>query len=204
MFFIFLFSINIIFYYVSDDYKFFLKKIKNPDEIIHEHTAEINDEYKVDFSDDENFITKVKTPIKYLLDDENTNVVLWKKYKDIINLFSEYELKEIAISNLLFDITNEYPDEYYEFYSKDFRIYFFPTKNYNSVLDIFNVLELELPIEINEANNFWNKSFYINLEDDIDDNSVRIIIENDWIVFWIQVSKKNYNKIKTLLNNIKK
>jgi len=35
IFFIILFSINVVFYYISEDYRFFLKKIKNKDEVVY-------------------------------------------------------------------------------------------------------------------------------------------------------------------------
>jgi hypothetical protein len=54
----------------------------------------------------------------------------------------------------LFDLTNEYPDEYLEYYSKDLTLYFFTTKRYTDLKDIFNVLSEELPFDINEINNF--------------------------------------------------
>jgi hypothetical protein len=35
IFLISIFIVNLIFYFISDDYKFFLKKIKNPDDIVY-------------------------------------------------------------------------------------------------------------------------------------------------------------------------
>jgi hypothetical protein len=37
------------------------------------------------------------------------------------------------------DITSEYPDNYFEFYDSNLTIYFFPTKNYNEVREIFEI-----------------------------------------------------------------
>jgi|TARA_Y100001960_G_scaffold324040_1_gene403572 hypothetical protein len=69
-------------------------------------------------------------------------------------MFSQYDLKKIELNSNLFDLTNEYPDDYFEYYSKDLTLYFFPTKRYNEVYDIFHVLTFELPIELNKVNNF--------------------------------------------------
>jgi hypothetical protein len=64
-------------------------------------------------------------------------------------------------------------------------------------------LEYELPFTINEINNFWDKSFYINLNSDINDNIVRIVITNNWIVFWLKIKKNEYNLVKEKLNTLK-
>jgi hypothetical protein len=51
VFLVFLFLVNVIFYFVSDDYKFFLKKIKNNDEIVYIDDTEINDSIGNQFQD---------------------------------------------------------------------------------------------------------------------------------------------------------
>jgi len=76
----------------------------------------------------------------------------------------------------LFDLTDEYPDNYFEYYSKDLVLYFFPTKTYNELVDIFSVLDDELPFTLNKLNNFWDSSFYINLDENIKDRFVRLVI----------------------------
>ncbi|MDR3150867.1 MAG: hypothetical protein LBU14_04670 [Candidatus Peribacteria bacterium] len=60
----------------------------------------------------------------------------------------------MEINTTLFDITTEYPDNYLEYYSKELTLYFFPTKKYSEVYDIFDTLRHELPFTINETNNF--------------------------------------------------
>jgi hypothetical protein len=71
-----------------------------------------------------------------------------------LKIFSSYDLKELEINTTLFDITTEYPDSYIEYYSKGLTLYFFPTRTYNEIYDIFKVLEYELPFKINPVNNF--------------------------------------------------
>ncbi|MGB2110718.1 MAG: hypothetical protein ACPHY8_02055 [Patescibacteria group bacterium] len=94
----------------------------------------------------------------------------------ILSGFSQYNFEEIELTTNLFDITNEYPDDYYEFYSKDLTLYFFDTKTYGEVKDIFDVLSYDVSFDINEVNNFANSSFYINLDEDIQDNYIRIVM----------------------------
>jgi hypothetical protein len=60
----------------------------------------------------------------------------------------------LELNSNLFDITDEYPDNYFEYYSKDLTLYLFPTKTYKEVYDIFSILKDELPYNINEINNF--------------------------------------------------
>ena len=69
--------------------------------------------------------------------DLEKNVYLWEKYKNILKLFEEYKLKEIELKSNLFDLTEEYPDDYFEYYSKNLTLYLFPTKNYEEIKDIF-------------------------------------------------------------------
>ena len=83
-----------------------------------------------------------------------------------------------------------------------FAAYFFTTKNYKEVYDIFDVLQLELPFKINAMNNFWEKSFYINFNKDVND-AVRMVILHKWIVFWLKVDKNEYSKIKQRLQNLR-
>jgi hypothetical protein len=54
----------------------------------------------------------------------------------------------------LFDLTDEYPDNYFEYYSRDLTVYLFPTKNYKDLYNIFDVLSKELPFSLKEVNNF--------------------------------------------------
>ena len=130
-------------------------------------------------------------------------VTLWKGYRDIINLFSIYKLAKLEMNSNLFDLTDEYPDNYFEYYSKDLTLYLFPTKDYNDLVDIFQILDDELPFSINEVNNFWDSSFYINLDEDIQDRFVRIVISNKWIVFWLKIKKTEYSLVKEKLNSLK-
>lgn len=213
IFLIFSFLINVVFYFVSDDYRVFLKKIKNKEVIVEEKPSFINDDFsqKEEINIDENIeIVKPDNENNIIfnkLDDNKveikSNISLWKNYIDILDLFSNYDLQELELNTNLFDITSEYPDNYLEYYSKDLTLYFFPTKNYKDVYDIFSVLEYELPFKINELNNYGDNSFFINLNQDINDSFIRIVISNKWVVFWLKIKKNEYNQIKEKLNTLR-
>jgi len=130
--------------------------------------------------------------------------ILWKNYQKILDIFSHYSLKSIELTNNLFDLTWEYPDSYYEYYSKDLTLYFFDTKTYNQVHDVFNVLAYDLPFSVNKVNNFWNASFYINLNEDIVDNYIRLVINYKWVVFGLKIKKSEYNTVKQYLWELEK
>jgi hypothetical protein len=63
-------------------------------------------------------------------------------------------LKKIEVNSSLFELTDEYPDYYYEYYSKDLVLYLFPTKSYGEVFDIFHYLKDDLPFSLKKVNNF--------------------------------------------------
>ncbi|MDD3145640.1 MAG: hypothetical protein PHV23_06070 [Candidatus Gracilibacteria bacterium] len=213
IFLIFSFLINVIFYFVSDDYRVFLKNLKNEEVVIEEKPSFINDDFskKEETNLDENIeIVKPDNENNIIfnkLDDNKveikSNVSLGKNYLDILDLFSNYDLQELELNTNLFDITSEYPDNYLEYYSKDLTLYFFPTKNYKDVYDIFSVLEYELPFKINELNNYGDNSFFINLNQDINDSFIRIVISNKGVVFGLKIKKNEYNQIKEKLNTLR-
>ena len=219
MFIVGIFIINIVFYYSSPDYKNFVKRVKTDTQNVQTPSKE---DFTIKNNNNSFFSWRVeeKKQEKNTKDDENTakdsqksqettkkdttvkQEKLWKSYQDILNLFSEYDLKRLEVNANLFDLTNEYPDAYYEFYTPKLTLYFFTTKNYNEVYDIFSVLQYSLPFKINAANNFWDKSFYINFNDDVKD-AVRMVILHNWIVFWLKIHKDEYNKVRLKLQNLR-
>lgn len=203
-----IFILNICFYYGSEDYRNFLKRVKNESEktVVKDDFTKINDSNY--FS---GVIEEKETEAKIIEEPKTENkdievkeeVKLWKWYQNILNIFSEYDLTKRDVTANLFDVTNEYPDQYFEYYSQKLTLYFFTSKTYNQVYDIFDVLQKELPFTINQSNNFWDNSFYINLEKDINDSIVRMVISIDWIVFWLKVHTSEYENIKQKLENLK-
>ncbi len=240
---VFLFLANIILYFFNDDYKFFVKKIKTPDNNIYVEQKNINDEFyslsnektKEDYinmisekrkkalkeKDDklankilEKDIEKDKTNDKGSLEEKlqvilreeekkqvKQEIYLWKEYLKILDLFKKYETYKIKIHTSLFDLTSEYPNDYFEYYSDQLTVYLFPIWSYEKIYEIFNVLTYDLPFTINEVNNFWDKSFYINLNKEVEDNYTRIVISNRWILFWLKIHKDEYKNIKKILIN---
>lgn len=215
IFLIIIFVVNLVFYFLSDDYRFFLKKIKDTNQVVYLEDKVINDEVAISKEEEkilewaevveastkneEIFETKEDSWNKVLKNE----VTLWKNYQTIIKLFSIYDLNKLEMNSNLFDLTDEYPDNYFEYYSKDLILYLFPTKTYSEIYDIFSVLDDELPFTINEVNNFWDNSFYINLNENIEDRFVRLIISNKWVVFGLKIKKTEYNLVKDKLNSLK-
>lgn len=202
-----IFILNIAFYYSSESYRDFLKRVKT------ESSKEVNIEeefikneelwsyfsWKIEEKEIKE-VEKEKIEEKQEIKEE---VKLGAWYQNILKLFSEYDLSMLPVSKNLFDLTNEYPEPYYEYYSSKLTLYFFTSKTYNQVYDIFSVLQGELPFKVNQANNFWEKSFYINFNNDINDNVIRMVISHNWIVFWLKVDKKEYENIKQKLQNLR-
>lgn len=211
IFLIIIFVINLIFYFLSEDYRFFLRKIKDPNEIVYLEEKEYDDKINEEIIDWAEIIETSNENEKIFEKREETwamtikpEITLWKNYTDIIDLFSIYKLYKLEMNSNLFDLTDEYPDNYFEYYSEDLTLYIFPTKNYTDLYDIFSILSDELPFTVNEVNNFWDKSFYINLDESIEDRFVRLVISNKWIVFWLKIKKTEYSLVKEKLSYLNK
>lgn len=203
-----IFILNITFYYTSSDYQNFIKRVKK-ETSVNTQTWTIEN-FSWNNNNRENYFSwtiepkEEKNISQNEVQAEKEEVKLWKSYQEILDLFKDYDLKKVDVSVNLFDLTNEYPDSYYEFYSPKLTVYFFTSKNYSDLYDIFKVLELELPFKLNASNSFWERSFFINFNSDVNDSFVRLVIVNNWIVFWLKVDKNEYENIKQKLQNFKK
>lgn len=213
--FVIFFITNLILFNFSDDYKFFVKKVKDPEKVVY---VEKDDKSLIDeiTKDQKEIKTWTKTIINTWsindLDKKDTKnisnswqILLWEQYQKILDYFSDYNLwkLEILTDERLFDVTDEYPDEYYEYYSKDLTLYLFTTKSYNDVLDIFNVISTtdSSIFSVNESNSLWDKSFFINLKWWTEkDPQVRIVVWTNGLVFWLKFDKDQYNKVKQVLS----
>lgn len=211
---------NIITYSLSEDYRFFLKKIKYREDVVYENEPSNiispsllwSDESNIDEMKDEmlwrvnvtssdegfTFIDIISGNKKKTNSEEVIPELTWSQ-EQFLEIFENYALQELQTHSSLFDITTEYPDLYYEFYSEELSVYVFSTKTYGEVRNIFEVLRYELPYTINEVDNFWQASFYINLENAYRDDEVRMIIKHKNKAFWLKIKKDSYNAIKTLL-----
>lgn len=206
IFLVLLFLVNVIFYFISEDYQFFLKKIKNDEEIIYIDNWILHDTIPEEFSEDNIAVIEYNSQLNIKTENneidfisEKSEEILWKNYQKILDIFTEYWLETIELTNNLFDLTEEYPENYYEYYSKDLTLYFFNTKTYSEVYDIFDVLAYDLPFTLNKVDNFWNASFYINLNEDIKDNYIRMVVNYKWVVFGLKIKNSEYNVIKGYL-----
>lgn len=215
-----IFFVNVVFYFTSEDYRFFWEKIKNSDEVVYVNTPNITDEERVLSgaktvvlwdNPSKTLITSLED-VKERLDEKpakeveqelplplQTEIFLGKNYTDILDKFGEYGLERQDQNYKLFSLTDEYPDPYFEYYAKNLTLYFFPTKSYRDVFDVFDVLTLDLPISLNQVNNFGDNSFYINLAEEVSDDNVRLIVSENWIVFWLKIKKSEYNTVKEIL-----
>lgn len=212
LFVVFIFLLNLIFYFVSDDYKEFIKQVKTGEKPTDQHSTFPDDitvtQPEQSLENDEENITDSTDALPYQPSAEDTFIpqeskkVLGKNYQIILDGFSSYNFDEIELTTNLFDITNEYPDDYYEFYSKDLTLYFFDTKTYSEVKDIFDVLSYDVSFSVNEVDNFANASFYINLNEDIQDNYIRIVMNYKWVVVGLKVKRDQYNQVKQILESL--
>lgn len=206
---ILIFVLNIVFYFVSDDYRDFLKNIKYNSwttwqEDIDVDIWMIKNEDIINQSFQKSWVTTDQTeiifhPKEIWEEKKQTEVILWRNYKKILDVFDSFHLKELEINTSLFDITDEYPDPYYEFYSKQLTLYMFQSKTYDEVFDILEYLSRHSRFSLNWINNFWDKSFYINLDDVIKDNFIRIVIVKNGILFGIKVHSDSYDEVKKIL-----
>jgi len=197
-----LFGLNLIFYGFNEDYRFFVKKLKYSWEVV-----EINDAKTI--SDTDNFedseIATVKPEVITVPDTPETQLLtLWDNEKKILSKFFSYELERVLIYQSLFDLTSEYPDDYFEYIGidGDIVLYMFPTREYDQILEVFDVISYDLPFEINAVNNFWEASFYINVDEEFSDDFVRLVIKSVNGVFWLKIKKDLYNDTKEILKNI--
>lgn len=210
-------------YSVSEDYRFFLKKLKYSEDVVYDETLKIDDIERIELvtsSDDdtapddidETQTTTISSEGMKFLDilsgekeilEEETIPELNEREVAFVDAFEKrFVLSESESLSSLFDITTEYPDDYYEFSNKHISVYVFPTKSYEEVKKIFEVLEYELPYQMNEVNNFGDKSLYINLDDAYADGVIRMILEYKNRAFWLKIKKDNYNTVKEILNEL--
>lgn len=205
---VWVFLINTIFYFVSDDYQQFLKNLKYSPTIDKTSNSLYSESKFIDESENKWEEKKIENGIIEIpneIETENipqSQTVLWIGYQAILDKFQKYSLKQLELNTNLFDLTNEYPDPYYEYYSKDVTLYFFPGNRYTQIHDVFEYLSKQHPYTINALDNFWTNSFYINLDPVIRDNYIRLVVSNKGIVFGLKVHTSRYEEIKNILINI--
>lgn len=132
-----------------------------------------------------------------------TGLTLSPEEEMVINAFWDYKFKRLLVHPSLFDMTTEYPDEYYEYYSDPVTLYVFSWKSYRQIVSIFEAFATQLPFLLNKTDSFGTNSFYINLKPESQDGNIRIVFEYKQKVFWLKIRKDEYNRIRILLKNLK-
>jgi hypothetical protein len=211
----FLLVCNIFVYTLSEDYRFFLKKLKYKEEIVYNEHIEVDDTQRVLIQEDDagntniiipdediTFLDALSGKTKAIEEDEALQELTQDEQFFLESFEKKYVLEEKWVHASLFNLTTEYPDDYYEFYNKHLNLYIFPTKSYEEVKSIFQVLTYELPYTLNQTNNFGTSSFYINLDEGYEDDNIRIVLEYKKRAFWLKISKDNYNRAKEILESL--
>lgn len=203
------FLLNIWLYFYSENYSFFLKKIKYWNSVIEQESLNITDNYSLS-PIKESCNCEVSAPIKC----ENT--FSWKitpkenqifdqtgQLNQLFTFFDKVTLVEKPYNEYykIFDITDEYPLEYRTYSNKNYELYLFHFWKFDDIYNMFDLLSKNInnknKFSLNKLNNFWNKSFFINTN--INDGNVRVVIDNWKILFWLNIKKSYYNDIKTIL-----
>jgi len=179
--------------------------------------ADINEDIDNENSeseDNDSRVIKNSAPEEEILDwnvneDEDVNEFKDDSIKqEILDLFENYDLKvkEETQNSSLFWLTNEYPYDYEEYYSREKKMnfYFFKEKEYKDILNIFEVISYNLFFKVKKVNNFWENSFYINLDQDLDDNYIRFVFSYRNNNFGLKIKKDWYNEVKDILKTVSK
>lgn len=220
--------LNILAYFISDDYRFFLKKLKYNWNI--PNSQIISDNYNNDFKvwecncelpknnisqNTSNTWTKSVEKNTYLSwvfvwstwpnSQTQSWIIQWlfpKEFDEFKQKFPNAKLLEKPYDDYykVFDITDEYLWNYYTLTSTDLEIYYFTWNTFESVFDFFQAVSYDLPITVNRVDNFATKSFYINKKEK--DDFIRLVIEYDRKIFWLKIKNAYYNEVKNILNQL--
>jgi hypothetical protein len=226
---IIIFLINIWLYYYSENYSFFLKKIKYWDLIIDKESLTITDDYTAknqtcncDCNCDnikpmcynswvlskESENEKIDKEITNDLPETNSWNIITNSWQidEFFNFFDKNTLKIKQYDEYykIFDITDEYPTEYITYNNENFEVYLFVNWKFDDIYNMFELLSGDKTITnkfyLNRLDNFGEKSFFINMVND--DWKVRLIIDNWKILFWLYTKKSYYNTIKQILEKL--
>lgn len=200
--------LNIWAYYKSDAYREFIDTIKYGEQFI-------SDEYRWPQDSSWSIVSTGTLIFTGQTQSATGQSVTWSQNKvwlpallpseeKILGLFDDYKLKRLLVHPSMFNLTTEFPDDYYEYYSPELTLYILSTKNYRETVNIFEAMATELPFFINKTNSFGTNSFFINVKSGFEDEYVRFIFEYDQKVFWLKIQKKLYNTIRDTIKNFEK
>lgn len=172
-------------YVMSEDYRFFVKKLKYADrELVYEEDVIIDDIPRLEIVETIDESGEVSVEIQELDEDlffldifsqddassdslsEDGLPELLRDERFVLELFEEKFIlteQEFDEDKLLYDIIDEYPDAYREYSNAHLSLYVFSSKSYQEVKNILELVSYETSFDINSVNNFAQSSLYINL-----------------------------------------
>lgn len=215
---LFILVINIVFFYSNESYNSFVRNLKygietpetqivinddygyyspSPENVTYlntedEGTGSINDTIEAD----------ILTEIEITPEKDETTIYMQDDDIKVLNTFASYNLKRLFEHGSLFDLTTEYPDDYFEYLGGDISIYFFVTKSYENVKEVFEAISYTLPFSIKEVTLSEKRAFFLNLEQNFSDDYIRLVVEYKKRVFWLKIKKTMYNEVKNLIQTI--
>lgn len=114
---------------------------------------------------------------------------------DFLNKFDTFFLSKQEKYTPLLWLFRDYPVKYWLFSSSSLEIYTFWENQYDYVLNYLKEKQNQAFWEVNEVNNFWDKSFYFNKIE----WKVSLFLEKDSHTYGIFVDAKDYEIIKNIL-----
>jgi hypothetical protein len=84
VFLVFLFLVNVTFYFLSEDYEFFLKKLKNDDEIVYMDDIVIDDSIRNQLNDSNIAVVEMDSVNEIKEDEKETTTFISKKPEKIL------------------------------------------------------------------------------------------------------------------------
>jgi len=220
---IFLLTINVGAFIISDDYRFFLKKLKYNEDIVYDDIqVDDSERYQISpegssLSEDGDvilWVTKIEQESDFFdILSGDTDITIADTQENLPELFRDEQwvkqafeekfiLTEELLPEKLYGISDEYPDMYREYSNVHMSLYMFSTKSYNDVKNILRVISGEENFSLNEVDNFWSSSLYLNMGEWNEDWMVRILFEYENMAFWLKIKKDSYNTAKQILESL--
>jgi hypothetical protein len=84
VFLVFLFLVNVTFYFLSEDYEFFLKKIKNDDEIVYMDDMIIDDSIRNQLNDSNIAVVEYESVNEIIEDEKETTTFISQEPEKIL------------------------------------------------------------------------------------------------------------------------
>ncbi len=195
---LFLFT-NIVLSFYSETYHNFLKEIKSGNSKKTEEvriTEKNNTDIKWVEKLDEH-IEKIENIPENALSEEKEIDVLEKIPSSLRNILTESLKLEKAENVWFYDLRSPKNIAYSTYKDEEFGIILYVFEKWYWEIEEF--LKQNSKYWINETNNFFWYSFYLNPIKK--DDRVRFVIQIQWKSAWFEVIKSNYEKLKTILLN---